>query len=375
MSRRVLYFETGSGRGGSTRSLSTLVPALAAEGFEAVVACPSAGCAETLRRRGVEALPVGPGADWRSSRYREGGPAGALGFAARVALRVAREVAGLVRRTGAVLVHGNNDVNDDLAALAGAWWAGVPAVNHVRAIRGFTRKERLVARRLEAVVVPSEAVRAHCLAEGIAPARVRTVANPVSAPASTGGAGREDALVAVLSSLRPGKGLEVLLEAVPAVRARVPGARFAIAGGRFDATPGYAARLLERSREGGLAGAVEFLGHLEDPEGLLSRAVLAVAPSQVPEGFGRAAAEALRAGLPVVASRSGALAEVVRDGATGLLVEPGDAAGLARAVAGLLRDPALRDRMGRAAALDAARRFDPAAVARGLAAVYEEVLA
>ncbi|HEX6200035.1 MAG TPA: glycosyltransferase family 4 protein [Thermoanaerobaculia bacterium] len=79
-------------------------------------------------------------------------------------------------------------------------------------------------------------------------------------------------------------------------------------------------------------------------------------------------------GVPVVASRVGAIPEVIRDGETGLLVPPGDAAALAAALARLLADPALARRLGAAAEEEARSRFAWRRVAREVLAAYRELL-
>jgi glycosyltransferase involved in cell wall biosynthesis len=84
------------------------------------------------------------------------------------------------------------------------------------------------------------------------------------------------------------------------------------------------------------------------------------------EAFGIAAVEASASGLPVVAARVGGLADIVDDGTTGYLVEPDDVDGLADALARLVGDPALRQRMGAAARARAEERFDAARNARAI---------
>lgn len=93
----------------------------------------------------------------------------------------------------------------------------------------------------------------------------------------------------------------------------------------------------------------------------LRRAAFTVAPSLLPESFGIVALEAAAAGKPTIASDIGGLSDVVIDGETGLLVEPGDREGLRSALQELCADPALRERMG-AAAIKRARRFSPDAI-------------
>ena len=91
---------------------------------------------------------------------------------------------------------------------------------------------------------------------------------------------------------------------------------------------------------------------------LLGDALCAVVPSECYETFGRVVVESFAAGTPVVASRRGALEELVDDGVTGALFPPGDAAALAAAVRGLAADPQSSAQRRRAARAEYDRRFD-----------------
>jgi glycosyltransferase involved in cell wall biosynthesis len=97
-------------------------------------------------------------------------------------------------------------------------------------------------------------------------------------------------------------------------------------------------------------GKVTFVNRVDHSElaEWYRRADIFVFPSLWQEPFGMPPTEAMAAGLPVVATRSGALPEIVVDGETGLLVERGDVDGLAQALLELLRNPAKRSRMGAA---------------------------
>ncbi|NNG16242.1 MAG: glycosyltransferase family 4 protein [Gemmatimonadales bacterium] len=88
------------------------------------------------------------------------------------------------------------------------------------------------------------------------------------------------------------------------------------------------------------------------------------------EGFGLVLVEAMMSGVPVVASESGGIPDVVTDGETGLLVPEHDPEGLAGAIERLLSDSALGRRLARAAAKEVRRRFAPEAIARRFEAVY-----
>jgi glycosyltransferase involved in cell wall biosynthesis len=141
------------------------------------------------------------------------------------------------------------------------------------------------------------------------------------------------------------KGVDVLLRAMPAVRARIPGARLRIAG------EGPERPALERmSRELGLDAAVEFVGHLPHArmESLAGEAWVQVVPSRWDEPFGIVAAEAMMRGTAVVASDCGGLSEIVHEELTGLRVPPGDVGRLADALVRLLSDRSLAERLGEA---------------------------
>ncbi len=88
------------------------------------------------------------------------------------------------------------------------------------------------------------------------------------------------------------------------------------------------------------------------------------------EGFGMVLVEAMASGLPIVATRSGGIIDVVRDGVTGLLVEERDASAIAAAAARLLDDPVLASRLADAARVDLDTRFSPAELAKGFDGVY-----
>jgi phosphatidyl-myo-inositol dimannoside synthase len=145
------------------------------------------------------------------------------------------------------------------------------------------------------------------------------------------------------------KGIDTVVRALPAIRAAVPGARYAVAG-----IGSRRAQLEALVAELGLGDAVRLLGFVPDASlpGLYNAADVFVLASRrydlLVEGFGIACVEASACGLPVVASRSGGLPEAVREGETGLLVEPDDPAALAAVVIRLLQDEPLQRRLGSA---------------------------
>ncbi|HTD58990.1 MAG TPA: glycosyltransferase, partial [Solirubrobacteraceae bacterium] len=224
--------------------------------------------------------------------------------------------------------------------------------------------QRRLAEQADAVIVPSVFARER-LRELGAPldfGRVHVLPPPVlvagqadggdspavisSRAGSTGPASGTYALV--VSRLAPEKGVDVAIEAC-----RIAGVPLVVAGDGPD---------LEALRGG---ADVRFLGRVDDVElkRLREGAAIAIVPSRSAETFGMAAAEAMAAGVPVVASRIGALPELVEEQC---LVEPGDHEAFAEAIKRLWGDSEAGER-GRERVRE---RCSPQKVAEGLATVY-----
>lgn len=134
-----------------------------------------------------------------------------------------------------------------------------------------------------------------------------------------------------------------------------------------------AAALAAVARQAGVSERVRLLGWREDIPRILAALRVFVLPS-ANEGMGRVLVEAMAAGVPVVATRVGGIPSVVADGECGLLVEPGDVAGLAGAIGKLLADPSLARRMG-AAGRRRAAAYSVESMVERLDALYREILA
>jgi glycosyltransferase involved in cell wall biosynthesis len=158
--------------------------------------------------------------------------------------------------------------------------------------------------------------------------------------------GHSGPVVGFVGRIEPRKGVLDLIAAAPAIRAASPGAEVVIVGDDpWDAFPDYLAQVRA-------AQDVVHVPWQANAAGLMRHFDVLVAPSHQ-EPFGTVLSEAMAVGTPVVATRVGGLVEVVDDGVTGLLVEPGEPDALAAAVLEVL---GRREAMS-AAARDAARRF------------------
>jgi glycosyltransferase involved in cell wall biosynthesis len=180
---------------------------------------------------------------------------------------------------------------------------------------------------------------------------------------------RRSVLLAVARHEHP-KGLDVLLEAVPLVRDRVPGLTVIVAGREGRATP----RLRALHDRLGLGDSVRFLGHRADVPDLLCCADAFVSPSRS-EGLGSVLIEALALQAPIVASDLASIREVVGDGdEVALLTPPERPAALADAVVRTLADPS--GAQVRAAKGEArfSERFTISRIADETIAFYERAL-
>jgi glycosyltransferase involved in cell wall biosynthesis len=181
-------------------------------------------------------------------------------------------------------------------------------------------------------------------------------------------------LVVVVSRLARLKGIEHFLDAAAALTPRYPDVRFLIVGETSPPDPAYQ-RFLERlAVQHGVADRVTFAGRRSDIPAVLSAADVAVMPS-LNEALSNVVLESMAAAAPVVATRVGGTPEALTDGATGLLVPPGDAAAIARAVSRLLDDRELACRLGRAARTCIGDRFSVDRMVRATEDLYAELLA
>ena len=177
-------------------------------------------------------------------------------------------------------------------------------------------------------------------------------------------------IILFLSRLHPKKGIELLLSAFREIRGEFPDALLVMAGSGEES---YVETLRQKARELGGDGHVLWPGFVagEDKAALLAAATLFVLPS-FSENFGIAAAEALAAGVPSILSEHVAIAQDTASADAALVVPCGIAA-IAEAMRQLLRDKALRDRLGVQGRALIEKRFSPDAIGKQLDELYGSV--
>lgn len=196
------------------------------------------------------------------------------------------------------------------------------------------------------------------------------------------GISRDAPVIIQVARLAGWKGQSVLIDAAGLLRARglLDDTMIILAGdaqGRDD----YVARLETQIARHGLAGRVRLVGHVDDVAAAYATARVTVIASTEPEAFGRATIEAQAAACPVIVTRLGAPPEAVladsatAAGATGWIVAPGDAAGMADSLAAALAlSPQSRQLMGAAARAHVIARFTLAAMCQATLTVYDGLI-
>lgn len=306
-------------------------------------------------------------------------------------LRTLSRLVALIRRVRPDIVH-THTAKAGAVGRAAAILAGVPVIVHTfhgHVLRGYFSPaktavykgiESTLARRTDRLLAVTPRVRDELVALGVgrrdqyqvvplgfdlAPLlRAEHRAGELRAELGVGAA----PLVTIVARLVPIKAHEVFLAAAAHVRAELPAARFLIVG------DGELRAALERQVETlGLREVVRFLGWRADIDRLYADTDVAVLTSRN-EGSPVALIEAMAAGRAVVSTEVGGVADVVEHGVTGWLAPMDDAAGIARHVLAVLRDPGAARAMGARGRLRVAEVYGADRLVADVEALYDSLL-
>jgi glycosyltransferase involved in cell wall biosynthesis len=358
---KILYLITRSDLGGAQVHLLDLLRSLPPT-VDPVVGVGEAGyLANAVRELGIPCHIV-PGLTQPIAPLRD--------------LRALFGLIGLIKEVRPALIHAHTSKAGVLGRLA-ARITGVPSVFTAHTwcfAEGTSLKwklagipgERLAARCCSAIINVSKANRELAVSHKIAIRRLCVVHNgipdtPLRARPDRG----EIPTIALVARCCDQKDHSLLLRAVSEVSTP---ARVVLVGDG----PTRPALEAEAQRLG-IGKRVEFLGERKDVAQVLAKAHIFALPTKW-EGFPLSILEAMRAGLPVIASDVGGVAEAVVDGVTGFLVPTGDAGGFRDRLAVLLSNSDIRRRMGDAGRRSYESKFTLEAMMRGTLAVYGSVL-
>jgi glycosyltransferase involved in cell wall biosynthesis len=271
----------------------------------------------------------------------------------------------IVLRHDINLIHSHDYKSDLLAYLLRRWLRcrrlAVISTMHGWALLGtrgrlYWRLDLWLLRRFDHLLAVSQATKDSMATAGI-PSRCITVIHngidtetwsPYQAPPSLReslGCGEAFPVVGYVGRIAPEKDLETWVRTAALVAQQYPKAQFVVVG---DGRDGTLLELLKKlASEVGIARRLHFLGYREDLLSVYATFDLFLLSSRR-EGICNSLLEAMAMGLPVVTTDAGGTRELVLDGQTGFILQPGDVHGLARAVAALADDASLRRRMGQA---------------------------
>ena len=349
-------------RGGQNQVLVTVM-GMRAAGHRAMLVAHADG---ELRRRadeGLDFLPLAPrtemdlSAAWRLSRA--------------------------IKQLRPDIVHAHDPHAVAMAALALSMSTQPKRARLVAARRvDFRLKGNALSRwkydQVDRFICASEAIRKILLADGVAPARAVTVHEGIDlghvAAAPRLPIHEEfwlphgSPIVGNVAALVAHKGQRHLIEAAALVVREVPDARFLIAGeGELRPTLEHLIKHLNLEKHVILAGF--------RPDVLsMHKAFDIFVMSSITEGLGTSLLDAMACARPIVATTAGGMPEVVQDGNTGILVPPRDDRALADGIIRLLKDAALRERMGAAGLALAQARFSAERMVADTVRVYEEIV-
>ncbi len=181
--------------------------------------------------------------------------------------------------------------------------------------------------------------------------------------------------VGIVGTLARWKGHETFLRAISLLPPTTPIRAYVIGGPLYETAGSQytIAELRAVAASLGLRDRVGFTGFLSDVAPAMRALDVVVHASTQPEPFGLVIAEAMACGRAVVVSAAGGAAEIITDAVDALAHPPGDAPAMARAIEKLTSDAAMRERLGRAAAIASARRFTHERLAAELVPVYRSL--
>lgn len=365
----ILFVDSHQSLDAAERSLLLLMQHLDSERFRSILACNESPLAEEAREAGIDVQIV------PMPRLQDvSAVLGAL-------VHASGTLAEIVREHDVAIVH-SNTMRANVYALIAARRTGRPFVWHVHEIHERGWYVRLLCALADRVIAVSQAASSpiHCgekanvihnglVLEDFEPARDRNGLR------SEFGLPLDVPVIGSIGRSGPSKRQDLFLRAAARVRQQHPDACYAVVGETvFPMGHDQLGKLRAQALELDLLDHVVFPSFRSNVADLLSTFNVVVHTAEA-EPFGRILIEAMAMGQPVIAFAEGGVPEIVVDGETGLLVEPGDIEGMADAVVALLHDPDRRREMGAAGRRRVEAHFDVRQTVRVVEAVYDDILA
>lgn len=360
----ILHTEWSDGWGGQEQRIILECLKVRALGHQVVIACqPGSGILAKARENGIQVEE--------------------LVIRGQFDLRAIRDICRLVRKYQVTVLNTHSGKDTWVGSLA-AKLAGVPLLIRTRhlSLPISTNPLNFVHRLADGVVTTGESIRNEMIrVNGISPDRIISIATGVSLdrfdPLTANGAGVRRELgigdqcqvVTMVAVLRGMKRHDLLVSAAVALREKLPDVVYLLVG---DGPGNDSIRALVH--DAGLEDNFIFTGYRSDVPDILAASDVVVLTSDRNEGVPQSISQAMAMERAVVAAPVGSIAELVRDGETGLLAETGNAQSFAAQIETLLVDEQLRTRLGKAARQHVLANYTDTIMAEKTIAFYQHLL-
>jgi glycosyltransferase involved in cell wall biosynthesis len=375
--KRILIFNASNVIGGAELSLYEFICAVASKplGHEIFIACsPSSPLTAKLRALTVTLIPTAA-----LSYKRTANPVLLLRYLA-LTLYLNLKIYRLIKQRRIDVVHANTTSACLQVALA-ARLARIPIVWHIRDATRPALVGWVLERYADHIIAISDAVRDRVLRS--AWHKVSTIYNGIRLSQNDSQDGNHYPTVArpeipeadliMVAQYVPWKNHAALIEALPGLKQEMPDIKLLFVGACFHADSSkYMQSLAQRAQEAGLRENVRFADYREDVYDLIRQSKVLV-HTALDEPMGRVIVEAMLLKTPVVAIRSGGIPELIDDCIDGMLVAPGDRAGLIEAIKLALR-PEVRSALIENAYRKAKQKFAIEQQSRKILNVYDSLL-
>lgn len=373
---RVLFVNVAGEMGGAEISLLLLVRHLSGR-FVPIVACPGPGRLwQELTANGIE-----PQRLCKPPKRRYISPGGFLYW-----LRASWTVLRILFRTRADIVHANS-LHAGAVAVAGVVLMRKKLVVHARNLPNYAFGWRFVSRFCTEIVAVSEAVRSWLVEHNVDTAKITVVYNGLDNSVLHRDSGcpnrfylpgprRNNSFVfAHVGQFVPWKNQTGFIEAASRLARELPEARFLLVGDDiFGRDSRYKNDLLDRIKNSPIADKVSFLGWQKQMDCVWAKIDCLVHTAER-EPFGRVVIEAMAHKVPVIAADRCGPAEIIRNGRTGILFEPGDVEQLTEAMLKIARDRTFAAAIAQGAERQVLSNFTADKTAAGIEQIYARVLA
>lgn len=364
---RILIAESGSGYGGTAKYLAGLLPLLNRNLFAVEIAAYADGpFIQQIKKAG-----------WAVRHFEN------WGFPH---LMRAPQIAAWIRKSGIQLVHLNNEIHSHIPLILGAKLAGCKILCHLHGWRSLTRIEKWAGRFVDQFIAVTKSGAAF-YREQLGGRDVIGIPNGIHANGKHLKNGKSrletrrelgvdpgDFLAVLIGRLIPLKGHSVFFQALAKAGQAKRRLRGLVVGNDPSPAGTFQLKLEKQLYDLGLQEKVQFVPWRENLDSIYEASDAVIQPSVQPESFGYVALEGMMAGKPVVASKTGGLVDLVVNGKTGLLVEPGDSSQLATAMMRIAEDRDYAKELGTRGKERALNLFNMERNAKSIQELYERLL-